>query len=111
MGQSLRKTACSCLLKIDRSRLNVKNIEIEMSETKNHRSSQEKWDTAHPEIVKESKAKYDEKNPVWSFRPTTQMLEWFEEERWDDNDGKPETNAALITRKLEKLMKMEQQGY
>ena len=26
-------------------------------------------------------------------------------------DGKPESNAALVTRKLEKLMEMEYQGY
>jgi hypothetical protein len=66
---------------------------------------------AHPEIVRELFAKYDAKNSTWSFRLTPEIAEWLEEERWDLDDGKPETNAALITRKLEKLMKMERQGY
>ncbi len=82
-----------------------------MSETKNSRSSQKRWDAANPEVVRESKAKYDEKNPIWSFRPTPELRKWLEEERWDDEDGKPETNAALVIRKLEKLKKLEQQGY
>jgi hypothetical protein len=34
-----------------------------------------------------------------------------EEERWDDENGKPEPLAALVIRKLTKLMKLEQQGY
>ncbi len=82
-----------------------------MTETKNSLSNQERWDAAHPEIVRVSFAKYDAKNPAWSFRLTPEIAEWLEEERWDLDDGKPETNAALITRKLEKLMKMERQGY
>jgi hypothetical protein len=32
--------------------------------------------------------------------------QWLEKERWDD-DEMPETDAALIKRKLEKLMKLE----
>ena len=43
--------------------------------------------------------------------PTIELVEWLEKERWDDRDGKPETNAALVIRKLEKLMEMEYQGY
>lgn len=78
---------------------------------KKSRHSQKKWDKAHPEAIKEFKAKYDAENPVWSFRPPSEIREWLEEERWSDEDGKPETNAALIIRKLEKLMKLEQQGY
>jgi hypothetical protein len=61
-------------------------------------------------VIKQSKAEYDRKNPVMSFRPTPELIQWLDEERWDD-DGKPETDAALIKRKLEKLMKMENQGY
>lgn len=70
-----------------------------------------KWDAENPDIIKQSKAEYDRKNPVISFRPTPELLQWLEEERWNDDDGKPETDAALIRRKLEKLMKMENQGY
>lgn len=72
---------------------------------------QRNWDAAHPEIVRAAKARYDKKNPVWSFRPSTEIREWLEEERWDDERGEPETNAALVLRKLEKLRKLECQGY
>lgn len=78
---------------------------------KKGRAPQERWDSLNQKIIKESKAKYDEKNPVWSFRPTPEILEWLEEERWDVEDGKPETNASIVIRKLNKLMKMERQGY
>ncbi len=61
--------------------------------------------------MKESKTKYDANNPVWSFRPSPQLIEWLEEERWYDRDGKLENNAALLTRKLNKLMNLERQGY
>ena len=73
---------------------------------KNYRHSQEKWDKIHPEIVKESKAKYDAKRPVISFRPTREIFSWLEEEQWDS-----ESKAESLNRKLEKLMKLEQQGY
>ena len=72
---------------------------------------QQKWDKNHPEIVKKSKAKYDSKNPVWGIRPDEELKEWLEEERWNDDDGKPESNSALVIRKLKKLMKLERQGY
>ena len=70
-----------------------------------------KWDEQHPDIIRQSKMKYDQKRPTWSFRPTPELKEWLEEERWDNDDGTPETNAQLIIRKLNKLMKMEQQGW
>lgn len=73
--------------------------------------TKKRWDAANSETVKISKAKYDDKNPVWSFRPTTELLEWLEQERWDDESGKPETNSALLARKLTKLMNLENQGY
>ena len=68
------------------------------------------WDAANPDVIKQSKAEYDRKNPVMSFRPTPELIQWLDKGRWDD-DGKPETDAALIKRKLEKLMEMENQGY
>ena len=76
-----------------------------------YRDTKNNWDKNNPDKVKKSKAEYDKKNPVWAFRPTPEMIEWLEKERWDDRDGNPETNAALVTRKLEKLMEMEYQGY
>ena len=54
---------------------------------------------------------------VWSIcraiyqLPTIELVEWLEKERWDDKNGKPESNAALVTRKLEKMRSMEHQGY
>jgi hypothetical protein len=69
-----------------------------------------KWDAENPDVIRQSKAEYDRKNPVMSFRPTPELIQWLDEERWAD-DEKPETDAALIRRKLEKLMKMENQGY
>ncbi len=78
---------------------------------KKNLTPQQRWDKKHQETVKNSKAKYDKKNPVWAFRPDAEMRQWLEEERWDDKDGKPETNAALVIRKLRKLMKLERQGY
>ena len=74
-------------------------------------SQQQKWNLLNPEVIKKSQEKYNEKRPSWSFRPTPELLEWLEEERWVLEDGKPETNAALLTRKLNKLMKLERQGY
>lgn len=76
-----------------------------------YREIKNNWDKSNSDKVKESKAKYDKKNPVWSFRPTPEMIEWLEKERWDDSNGNPENNAALLIRKLEKLMEMEYKGY
>ena len=78
---------------------------------KSNRTSQQQWDAKNAKIVKQSKAKYDQKNPVWSFRPTPELIEWLNEERWDKEDGKPETNAQLVIRKLNKLKKLDCQGY
>jgi len=72
------------------------------------KSSQKRWDEKHPELIKKSKERFDTKHPVWSFRPTPELLEWLEEERWDDEDSKPETNAALVIRKLKKLKKVRE---
>ena len=76
-----------------------------------YRESKINWDKNNPDKIRKSKAKYEKDNPVWGFRPTPELKEWLEKERWDDKDGKPESNAALVTRKLEKLMEMEYQGY
>ena len=76
-----------------------------------YRETKDSWDKNNPDKVKKSKAKYEKENPVWGFRPTPELKEWLEKERIVDKDGKPESNAALVTRKLEKLMEMEYQGY
>ena len=76
-----------------------------------YRETKINWNKNNSDKVKESNAQYNKKNPMWGFRPTPELREWLEKERWDDKDGKPETNAALVTRKLEKLMEMEYQGY
>lgn len=76
-----------------------------------YQETKKKWDRNNPKKVKKSKAEYDKKNPVWAFRPTPEILEWLEKERWDDEDRNTETNATLVIRKLKKLMEMEYQGY
>ena len=73
--------------------------------------SQQKWQQKNSDIVQESKGKYDAVNPVWSVRLKSEIREWLEEERWADDNGILETNAALVNRKLEKLMQLERQGY
>lgn len=55
--------------------------------------------------------KDDEKYSTISFCPKAELLEWLEEERETNDNGEPETDAALLNRKLEKLMKLEQQGF
>ena len=72
---------------------------------------QQRWQKKNQDIVRKSKAKYDSKNPVWGIRPDEELRKWLEEERWDDENGKPESNSALVIRKLRKLMKLERQGY
>lgn len=46
---------------------------------------------------------------VFPYHP--ELLEWLNQERWNDGDGNPETNSALVIRKLNKLMKLENEGY
>ena len=76
-----------------------------------YRKTKINWNKNNSNKVKKSNAQYNKKNPTWGFRPTPELREWLEKERWDDKDGKPETNAALVIRKLEKLMEIEYQGY
>jgi hypothetical protein len=74
---------------------------------KKNLTSQQKWDQKNRTLVRESKAKYDKENPVWAFRPSKTLRNWLEESRGISEKGKPETNAAIVLRKLEKLMKIE----
>ena len=64
---------------------------------------QQQWQANNPEIIRESKAKYDVKRPVFSFRPKPEILEWLERERHES-----ESDAELLNRKLGKLMKLEE---
>lgn len=75
------------------------------------KSKQQQWNEEHPDIVQKARAEYNKKRPVWAFRPTPENIEWLEEERWNDDSGKPESDATLLNRKLDKLRKLEQQGF
>lgn len=75
------------------------------------KSRQQRWNETNPQAIKEAQEIYNQKRPIWSFRPTPENLEWLESERWEDRDGNPENNAALLNRKLEKLRRLEQQGF
>lgn len=75
------------------------------------KSKQQQWNEEHPDVVQKAQQEYNKKRPIWSFRPTPENLEWLEEERWIDENGKPESDASLLNRKLEKLKKLESQGF
>jgi hypothetical protein len=83
-------------------RLRAKWSSIEVVEI----SSQQQWDKQHPDIVKQSKAKYDQRRPVLSFRPKPEIAQWLTKERCPN-----ETDAELLNRKLDKLRQLECQGY
>ena len=74
------------------------------------KSKQQRWNEKHRLAIQRAQEEYEKKRPTWSFRPTHENLEWLEAERWDSEDGKLESNASLLNRKLEKLRKLEQQG-
>ncbi|NWF61744.1 MAG: hypothetical protein HXY43_21425 [Fischerella sp.] len=63
------------------------------------------------DVVIQSQNKDDEKSYKMSFIPKIEILEWLKKERFTDDNGEPETDAALLNRKLYKLMKLEQQGF
>ncbi|WP_052672466.1 hypothetical protein [Aliterella atlantica] len=75
------------------------------------KSKQQQWNEEHPDVIQKARAEYNKKRPIWSFRPTPENIEWLEEERWEDDNGKPESDATLLNRKLTKLRKLEQQGF
>jgi hypothetical protein len=75
------------------------------------KSRQQKWNEEHPDVIQKAQQEYNKKKPVWSVRLTPENMKWLEEERWTDENGKPESDSALLSRKLEKLRKLEQQGF
>jgi hypothetical protein len=82
-------------------RIQARWTEIEVVEI----SPQQQWHTKNSGVIKEAKAKYDSKRPVFSFRPKLEILEWLEKERCEG-----ESDADLLNRMLGKLMKLEQQS-
>ncbi|HEY9780944.1 MAG TPA: hypothetical protein V6D09_12495 [Leptolyngbyaceae cyanobacterium] len=76
-----------------------------------NKSKQQKWNESHPDVIQKAQAEYNKKRPVWSVRLTPENVEWLEESRWEDENGKPESDAALLNRKLEKLRILESHGF
>jgi len=52
--------------------------------TDKYKLTKKLWNESNSEIIQRSKAKYDRKNPIWSFRITPELLEWLNQERWLD---------------------------
>lgn len=75
------------------------------------KSNQQQWNEANRDALTLTQENYNQKRPVMSFRPKTELLEWLEEERKADENGEPESDASLLNRKLEKLKNLEQQGF
>lgn len=74
------------------------------------KSKQQRWNEKNSLAIQRAQEEYEKKRPTWSFRPTHENRDWLEEERCNGEDGKPESNASLLNRKLEKLRTLEQQG-
>lgn len=79
-------------------RLKARWADIEVVEI----SPQQQWHTNNPKVIKESKAKYNSKRPVLSFRPKPETLQWLQSEK---REG--ETDAELLNRKLGELMELD----
>ena len=75
------------------------------------KSNQQRWNEANRDALTLTQQNYNQKHPVMSFRPKTELLEWLEKERTADDNGEPESDASLLNRKLEKLKNLEQQGF
>lgn len=67
---------------------------------------QQRWQNKNKDVVKKSKANYDNKNPVWAFRPDEELRNWLINSKQSDS----ESNAKVVIRKLKKLMKIEKEG-
>ncbi|MDJ0712876.1 MAG: hypothetical protein QNJ54_01490 [Prochloraceae cyanobacterium] len=63
-----------------------------------NRTSQKRWDAAHPEIIKKSHEKFRKNNPQWGFRPKQELREWLETQRQGE-----ESNSKLVQRLLTQL--------
>lgn len=72
------------------------------------KSKQQQWNEEHPDVIHKAQKEYNQKRPIWSFRPTPENIQWLEKERWEDDNGKPESDATLLNRKLDKLRLLEQ---
>lgn len=86
-------------------------IELMQEIVETEKSPQQRWNEANRDALYQAQENYNQKRPIISFRPKAELLEWLENERYKDENGEPETDAALLNRKLEKLKKLEQQGF
>lgn len=77
---------------------------------KKNLTPQQRWDKKNKKTVRESKAEYDKKNPVWGIRLDEELRTWLKEEKVKDENGKLESNAAVVIRKLKKLMRLEREN-
>lgn len=73
-----------------------------------NKSKQQQWNEEHPDVIHKAQKEYNKKRPIWSFRPTPENIQWLEEERRKNDNGKPESDATLLNRKLDKLRLLEQ---
>ena len=67
---------------------------------------QQRWQRKNKDVVRKSKANYDQKNPVWSFRPDEELRNWLNNSKENDR----ESNASVLIRKLKKLRNIEQEN-
>ncbi|MCL6753328.1 hypothetical protein KBT16_21095 [Nostoc sp. CCCryo 231-06] len=74
-------------------------------------SNQQRWNEANRDALYQAQENYNQKRPIMSFRPKTELLEWLEGERYQDENAEPESDASLLNRKLEKLRLLEIQGF
>ncbi|BAY42325.1 hypothetical protein NIES2111_67480 (plasmid) [Nostoc sp. NIES-2111] len=86
-------------------------IELMQEIVETEKSPQQRWNEANRDALYQAQENYNQKRPIISFRPKAELLEWLENERYKDENGELETDAALLNRKLEKLKKLEQQGF
>ncbi|HEY9803252.1 MAG TPA: hypothetical protein V6D25_23110 [Leptolyngbyaceae cyanobacterium] len=86
-------------------------IELMPEIIEREKSPQQRWNEGNRDALYQAQENYNQKRPIISFRPKAELLEWLENERYKDENGEPETDAALLNRKLEKLRQLEQQGF
>jgi hypothetical protein len=86
-------------------------IELMPEIIESEKSPQQRWNEANRDALYQAQENYNQKRPIISFRPKAELLEWLENERYKDDNGEIETDAALLNRKLEKLRQLEQQGF
>lgn len=61
-------------------------------------SKQQNWNDRNPEKMKASYLKYNQKRPLWSFRPGAELITWLESQQQEG-----ESKAELVRRLLIQL--------